>query len=302
LNPEPSPSRRPGRGLTYALIALLCLIWGSTWLVIRTGLDDLPPLSSAGIRFAVAALVFSGLAPVLRRREGGRTPPLRLSLSMAVLSFSIPYGFVYLAETQIPSGLTSVIWAVFPMMVAICGHLFLPGERLRTRHWVGFLIGFLGVALLFLTDLRDLGPGALKAGALLLLSPLSAAVGQTVIKLQGAKVSSVMLNRNGLIGSALLLLIAGFLSERGDPLHWSPSAIFSVAYLAVIGTVLTFGLYYWLLRYAPAHKMSLIAYVTPVIALTLGWSVGQENVTLRTLAGTALVLSGVTLVARTRAV
>ena len=110
-----------------------------------------------------------------------------------------------------------------------------------------------------------------------------------------------MLNRNGLIGSALLLLTAGFLFERGEPMRWTLPAIFSVAYLAVIGTVVTFGLFFWLLRYAPAHKMSLIAYVTPLIALTLGWSVGQESVTLRTLAGTALVLSGVTLVARTRA-
>jgi drug/metabolite transporter (DMT)-like permease len=290
----------PGRGLTYILIALLCLIWGSTWLVIRTGLDDLPPLSSAGIRFAIAAVIFAGLAPLLRKREGGLAPPRWLSLSMAVLSFSIPYGLVYLAETEIPSGLTSVIWAVFPMLVAICGHYALPGERLGPRHWAGFLIGFLGVALLFLTDLRDLGPDAMKAGALLLLSPLAAAVGQTLVKLHGAKVSSVMLNRDGLIGSALLLLTAGFLFERGQPIHWTLPAIFSVAYLAVIGTVVTFGLFFWLLRYAPAHKLSLIAYVTPVIALALGWSVGQESVTPRTLAGTALVLSGILLVARTR--
>ena len=287
--------------MTYGLIALLCLIWGSTWLVIRTGLDDLPPLSSAGIRFAVAALVFAGLAPLLRHREGGRTPPRWLSLSMAVLSFSVPYGLVYVAETEIPSGLTSVIWAVFPMMVAICGHYALPGERLRPRHWAGFLMGFLGVALLFLTDLRDLGPDALQAGALLLLSPLTAAVGQTLVKRHGAKVSSVMLNRDGLIGSALLLLTAGFFFERGEPMHWTLSAILSVAYLSIIGTVVTFGLFFWLLRYAPAHKLSLIAYVTPVIALALGWSVGQESVGLRTLAGAALVLSGVLLVARTPA-
>ena len=100
--------------------------------------------------------------------------------------------------------------------------------------------------------------------------------------------------------NALLLLTAGFLFERGQPINWTLPAILSVAYLSVIGTVVTFGLFFWLLRYAPAHKLSLIAYVTPVIALTLGWSVGQESVTPRTLAGTALVLSGILLVARTR--
>jgi drug/metabolite transporter (DMT)-like permease len=300
VNRAEPPSRAPGRGLTFGLTALLCLIWGSTWLVIRTGLNDLPPLSAAGTRFALAAVVFSALAPALRTREGGEVPPLWLSVCMATLTFAVPYGLVYVAETEIPSGLTSVIWAVFPMMVAICGHYLLPGERLRPRHWYGFATGFLGVAVLFLTDLRDLGPGAVKAGALLLLSPLTAAVGQTLVKRHGARISSTLLNRNGLIGSALLLLAGGVVLERGEPMRWTGPAIFSVAYLSIVGTVLSFGLFFWLLRYAPAHKLSLIAYVIPVIALALGWSVGQESVGLRTLAGSALVLSGVTLVARTR--
>ena len=81
---------QPSSKTVNLLVAALCLLWGSTWLVIRTGLDDLPPLRSAGIRFAIAALVFVALAPLFRTREGGKNPPLWLSLSMAVLSFSVP--------------------------------------------------------------------------------------------------------------------------------------------------------------------------------------------------------------------
>jgi drug/metabolite transporter (DMT)-like permease len=288
--------------LTSAALVILCLLWGSTWLVIRRGLDDLPPLTSAGIRFMVAALVFAALVPWLRPLEGGTRPPRWMSACMAVLTFSIPYGLVYSAETLIPSGLTSVIWAVYPMMIAIAGHYLLPGERLRPRHWGGFALGLVGVGVLFLTDLRDLGAPALKAGGILLLSPLSSAIGQTLVKRHGGRVSSVLLNRNGLIGGALLLSLAGLTLERGAPLHWSGQAIFSVCYLAVMGTVVTFGLFFWLLRYAPAHKLSLIAYVTPVVALVLGWSIGQESVGPRTLTGTALILSGVVLVVRRSAV
>jgi drug/metabolite transporter (DMT)-like permease len=274
------------------------LIWGSTWLVIKEGLQDLPPFWSAGIRFLVASLVFVALAPWLRRLEGGESPPHWLSATMATLSFAVPYGLVYWGETVIPSGLASVLWAVFPIFVAICGHLALPGERLAARHWLGFLLGFLGVVLLFLTDLRGLGPQAVGIGAFFMLSPLAAAIGNTVVKRHGRQISSALLNRNGLVGGTALLLAAALVLERGAELRWTGQAIFSVAYLSIAGTVVTFGLYFWLLRHAPANKLSLIAYVIPAIALTLGWTLGAEEVGLHTVAGAGLILMGVALVVR----
>ena len=195
-----------------------------------------------------------------------------------------------------PISYTSVIWAVYPMLIAVAGHFLLPGERLRPRHWAGFALGFVGVVLLFLTDLRDLGPPAVQAGAILLLSPLSAAVGQTLVKRHGERVSSVLLNRNGLIGGAVLLCLAGLTLERGAPLRWTGQAVFSVAYLSIMGTVVTFGLFFWLLRYASASKLSVIAYLAPMIALVLGWAVRDESVTGTILAGSALVILGVVLV------
>ena len=133
-----------------------------------------------------------------------------------------------------------------------------------------------------------------------LLSPLTAAIGNTIVKRHGGPVSSALLNRNGMIGGAALLLAAALVFERGAELRWTGQAVFSVAYLATAGTVVTFGLYFWLLRHAPAHKLSLIAYVTPVIALTLGWAVGEERVTLHTIGGTCLILIGVAMVVRRR--
>lgn len=301
--PELAPSSpRPSRLATNLLVVLLCLIWGSTWLVIKGGLRDLPPLTSAGVRFAVAATVFALLAPFLHRLEGGKRPPFGLVAVQATLTFAIPYGIVYWGETVIPSGLASVLWAVFPMLIAIGGQLFLPDERLGARQWLGFLAGFGGVVLLFLTDLRGIGPEAVSRGALFLLSPLAAAVSQTLIKRHGEHLSSVLLNRNSLAGGAVLLLAAAATLERGATARWTAAAVASVAYLAVVGTVVTFGLFFWLLRFAPAHRMSLISYVIPAVALTLGWAVGQERFGLHTFAGTGLILAGVGLVARGRAV
>jgi drug/metabolite transporter (DMT)-like permease len=295
----PQPDRSAPSDLRVNLtIALLCLIWGSTWIVIKQGLADLPPLSSAGARFALAALLMCLLAPVLARREGGAAPPAWLWVAVGTLNFAISYALVYQAETVLPSGLVSLLWSVFPLLMAASGHWFLPGERLTPRRLLGFLLGFLGVFVLFRADVQALGPRAVAAGALLLLSPLVSAVGQTLVKRHGQGASSVLMNRNAmLLGAALLLLAAG-VGERGAPVAWTPTALFSIGYLAAVGTVLAFGLYFWILRYAPSYRVSLIAYVTPAIALTLGSLVGGEPFAGTTLAGSALVLLGVVLVVR----
>jgi drug/metabolite transporter (DMT)-like permease/lysophospholipase L1-like esterase len=289
---------KPSQLVVNATIALLCLIWGSTWLVIRVGLDDIPPLHGVALRFTVASALFWTFARPLSRREGGSAPPWRLVAVFGSLNFAASYGIVYWAETVIPSALASLLWAVFPMMMAVSGHLFLPGERLRGMQWSGFALGFLGVALLFRTDLRAVHADALWVGAVYLLSPLVSAVGQTYVKRDGAGVSSVLLNRNALALATVCHWIAALTIERSAEVRLTPPGVFSIVYLAVVGTFLGFGLYFWALRFTPAYKMSLIAYVTPVIALVLGWSVGDEPVGWSTLAGAGLVLGGVGLVRR----
>lgn len=291
---SPSPSR------AFLLIALLCLIWGSTWIVIQDGLRDLPPFTSAAARFLIAAAAMTVVAHFLHRREGGGRPPWSLSIALGALNFGASYGIVYWTETRLPSSLVCVLWSVFPMLMAISGHLFLPAERLRGRQWIGFAVGFLGVALLFATDLRGIGPGAVPAGAILLLSPIVSVVGTTVMKRGGAHVSSVLVNRNAMwIGAAMLCAAAGIF-ERDAELRWTGSAIAGVLYLSLAGTVVTFSLYFWLLRHVPANRMGLIAYVTPAVALLLGGLVGKEPITIWTLAGSALILAGVGLVVRGR--
>jgi drug/metabolite transporter (DMT)-like permease len=121
-----------------------------------------------------------------------------------------------------------------------------------------------------------------------------------VIKRHGADVSSVLLNRNGMLVAAALLFAVALGFEREAPGSWTAPAIGSVVYLAAVGTALSFTLFFWLLRYAPAHRLALIAYVTPVIALVLGWVIGREPLTPFTLAGAGLILSGVMLVERRR--
>ncbi|MBL8859370.1 MAG: EamA family transporter [Planctomycetes bacterium] len=289
-------ARSPSTTTIVVLVALLCLVWGSTWFVIGAGLRDLPPFTSAAIRFVVAAAIMTALAPVLSRKEGGTKPPFIAWFWVGLLNFGASYAIVYWSETHIPSGLTSVLWSVFPMMMAVSGTLFLAGEKLRARQGVGFVLGFAGVALLFATDLRALSAETVTAGLVLLLSPLVSAVGTTIQKKHGGQSSSVLMNRNAMWVGALVLCTLAVVLERDAPSAWTASALGSIAYLSVFGTALTFSLYFWLLRHIAAYRLSMIAYITPAIALTIGTLVGKEPLTEWTVLGSLTILVGVALV------
>ena len=290
-----SPAGAPSRLRTNILIVVLCVIWSTTWLVVKKGVVDLPPFTSATLRMALAALVMAGVSAVLAKREGGEKPSIRLSLVMGIGNFSVTYGIVYWASTILPSGLIALLWAIYPMMMAITGHFYLDGEKLRPLQWTGFMISFIGVAVLK-TDLEEFGESAPLAASIVLLSPLSSCIATAIVKKHGANVSSNLLNRNGLIVSVFPLLAMTLLFERDATIHWTGFAVFSVAYLAIMGTVVTFGIYYYLLRFAAAHKLSLIAFITPAIAVAIGCLLGNETANLRILLGAAFILSGVVLV------
>lgn len=289
--PVPRAARNPW--IVTALIAFLCIAWGSTWLAIKWGLEDLPPFSAASARFGIAWLVMAAVAPSIARREGGSRPELRLVLVSGIGQFTLSYGIVYWTEQTLPSGLVSVLWSVFPLMVAGLGAFMLAGERLVARQWLGLCVALGGIVLLFLTDVRAVGAEAVPAGLVLMLSPLVTAIATVYIKRHAARVSSAMLNRDSMGIGAAGLLIAALLFERDREYAWTAQAWGSILYLAIFGTVLTFGLYLWLMRWVPAYKMSLIAYVTPVNALFLGVMLGDEKVGALTLVGSGVVLLGV---------
>jgi len=295
------PPAGPRPAVANLLVGVLCLIWGSTWFVIKIGLQDLPPFTSAGIRFGVAAAVMALVGVVLGRREGGERPPLWLAVTMGVTQFSVSYGIVYWSETILPSGLVCVLWSTYPLMIAVAGHWFLEGERLDRSQAFGFLVGFGGVALLYATDLRALGADAVGAAAILLLSPITVTIGTVVVKRHATRYNSILLNRDGMVIGALLLAAAALAQERDATVTWSASAIGTVAYLAIIGSVVSFGIYFWLMRFDRATRLSIVAYVTPVVALGLGAAFHGETIGPLTIVGTGLILAGVWLAGRRRA-
>src|SRR5262245_3668750 len=146
-----APDRRESelhRFTVPLLVALLCLVWGSTWWAIRLCLQDQRPLSWAALRFCVAGLVMAAVAPRLARLEAAPPPPRWLWITSGLTNFAGSYGLLYAAETVVPSGVAAVLWSIFPLLMAGSAVLFL-GERLRARQLAGFVVSFLGILTVF---------------------------------------------------------------------------------------------------------------------------------------------------------
>ena len=276
---------------------ILCGIWGSTWLFIKLGLEDLPPFTFAGIRFIISvAIVFS-----IIRIRGLELPRARadwiLLAVTGILSFGFNYGLVFWGEQYITSGLAALLQATLPAFGLVFAHFHLPGERLSWAKIGGVVLGVCGVAVVFSNQLAIAGRQALAGCVALILSAAFAAYSNVLVKKHGKKLNPAILT-GGQMFFGLLLLMALGLSLEGNPfrLHWTPVAIIALLYLAVIGSVIAFMLYYWLVLNMDVTKSMLIALVTPVVAVILGMMVLNEEFSWRTLAGGAMIMLGIALI------
>lgn len=274
------------------LYGLVCLIWGSTWLAIKIGLDGVPPFLGAGLRFTLAALIlwglvyFTGLSPRLSPR--GR----RAALIAGVLGFGICYSLVYWAETRVASGLVAVVCAVAPLITALLTAFVARTETLTRRMSAGIAVGIGGVAVLFWP--RE---GVASADTLGLLAAFVSSVGAAgnlvAQSLWSRKDDARVLNAWSMTLGAALILGLSLLFERGAAVTWTPSNVGAIVYLAIPGTVVAFLAYYKLLHALPATKVSMITLIFPVVAILLGWVVLGETLNANAGIGIALIMGGV---------
>lgn len=280
---------------------LLCGIWGSTWLFIKLGLRDLPPLTFAGIRFVIAALILFALIGVRGTTLPHNKRDWWLLAATGVLSFTLNYGLVFWGEQYISSGLAALLQSMLPAFGLVIAHFYLPGERLTLPRIAGVMLGVLGVGVIFSNQLHVSGPRALWGSAALVLSAFCAAYANVLVKTYGLNLQPTVLAAGQMLFGLVPLLLIGIPME-GSPLnyHWTPIAVFSLLYLAVVGTVVAFVLYYWLMRNMDVTKTMLIALVTPVTAVILGMLVLKEEMHWRTLIGGVMIILGIGLIVTQR--
>lgn len=276
---------------------ILCGIWGSTWLFIKLGLADLPPLTFAGIRFLLASLILTAI--ILAR--GARWPRARkdwfLIAIVGVLQFSLNYGLVFWGEQHISSGLAAVLQSTFPAFGMVIAHFYLPHERITGLKIIGVLMGSVGIAVIFSDQLSVAGPMALFGSIALVLSAFFGSYGNVLVKAYSQEIDPLVLAAGQMACGFLPMLALGIATE-GNPLrlHWTMTAVGSMAYLVVVGSVIAFGLYYWLVRNMQVTRTMLIALVTPVTAVIIGILVLHERLNWRLFAGGACIISGLGLI------
>src|SRR6266568_5417255 len=289
---------RSGWGVPVAWLTL-CAVWSSTWLAIKIGLRDLPPISFVAIRFLIAIIVLLAVSIGRTRLLPLRRNDYAVLAITGVLMFAVNYTLLFWGELHVSSGLAAVLQATIPIFGMIVAHWMLPDEPLRLQKLAGAIIALGGVTVICSRLLGFNGLLAFWGGVAVVVGAASAAYANVLVKARSIQLAPAMLAAWQMIFGTTPLLILGLVVD-GNParFHWTSTAIFCLFYLAIIGSALTFLLLYWLLPRLTVAQLQSISLITPPGAVMLGWLMGGETFPISSLLGAGLVLTGVWLIFR----
>lgn len=271
-----------------ASVAAVYLIWSTTYLAMRIVVHDLPPLLSAGIRFACAGAVMLAIA----YRQAGRLPPLadwKKMVPVGVLLCLGGNGCVSLAERTVSSSGAAVVCATMPLWVGVLGAA--TGARPTAREWLALVVGFVGVLVLFGGPSLAGAPWDL---AFIVISPIAWALGSLLsrrVKLEST--GSFAMPGMQMTTGAASLLVVGLLHGERVPLDAPAEAWGALAYLAVFGSLVAFTAYAWLLRHARPMVATSYAYVNPILATLIAAAFYGEPLGVSTLVANVLIVGAI---------
>lgn len=285
----------------YRVRLILCFfaiyfLWGTTFLAIRVAVTELPPLFAAAARFLTAGAVLFGFMR-LRGTPAPTREQWRNLLIVGLLMFVAEYGPLFWAEKYVPSGIASVLAATIPILTLVMEMLVLRKQRWQVTVVAATLLGFAGVGVLML----PMGGGAVPVAPCLAILAGSSGWALGSVLTRSMRLPDSRPLRSGatmMLGGAILMLLSAGFGELHPFPHVSGRAALAVLYLIVVGSLLGFTAFVWLLSHMPATRVSSYAYVNPIVAVALGYFVAHEPITIRTLAGTALVIVAVVLILR----
>jgi len=298
-----SPPAAPRAALVWIGLAVIYIVWGSTYLGIKVAIETVPPFLMAAARFAIAG----GLLYVWAIRRGDRVgdrpraPQWRAAFVVGGLLLVGGNGAVTWAEQRIDSGIAALLVATVPLWMALFGWLR-EGERLSGAAVLGLGLGFLGVAVL----VQPSGAAAVDVVGALVVVAGACSWGWGSVQSRRANLPArpLVATSMQMLAAAALFVVLGV--ARGELAMIDLGAVtvssaLAVVYLALFGSVLAFSAYVWLLRVTRTSLVATYAYVNPVVAVLLGWGFLGEAVTVRTLAAGAIILAGVVLIITAKA-
>ena len=280
--------------LLFCLIAV-GLIWGTTFLGIRVAIETIPPWYSTSIRNFIAAFIVFII--LIFRKElrwiGWQSFFQQAILATLMLVFS--NGFTTIAEQTLPSGLTSIICAINPVMVFLLS-IFFKIQKPTLKGFIGVLIGFCGILFIFKDGLGDILNPDYKTGVVfLLIAIFSWALGTIYVKKFGQSTNSISLNifYQFMIAGCIQLVLANIFYKDSNFQNWSFESILALVYLAIFGSVIALFAYQYALKKVAPIQVSILAYVNTIIAVFLGWLIKDEIIKKEFIIATLLIILGV---------
>ena len=287
------------KAVAYGAFAIVCVVWGTTYLFIRIALETIPPLLLTGVRFTAAGLIMMLIAKL----RGESIPrDFRTLASLAFVGFlmvGVGNLSVVWAEQWVPSGLAALLVATAPFWMAIIEAFRTGGERVDLRGGTGMLIGFLGVAMLVTPS----GGMTTKWSIPFILGALAIQVGGACWQL-GSAHGKYKLKHVPLLSSAalqmlfggLVVTIAGFAIGEASRFAVTPRTLGALVYLTIFGSIVAYSAYVFALAHMRTTHTSLYAYVNPAVAVFLGWLILSEPLTWVSVLAMVVILAGVALV------
>lgn len=281
VTPSPTP--------LYLALGAVYLVWGSTYLAMRIAVESLPPMLMGAVRFSLAGAILLAIA----RATGAPWPSRRqwlAALPIGALLFVGGNGLVAMAEVSVSSGIAALVCATMPLWMAVFSTI--AGERPTGREWLGVGLGVAGVVVLVSGAELSASPAA---AAILCASPAAWALGSLLSKrLPTAPGLGAAASHQ--LGGGLALLVTGLVRGERWPTAPTTNSILALIYLIVLGSLVAFTAYAWLLRNARPAVATSYAFVNPVLAVLLGVMLAGEQLTGATLVAAPLVVAAIVLV------
>ena len=286
--------------ILFPFIAL-CLIWGSTWYFITVSVFEyeLPPIYAVGIRFLPSGLLF--LLIILLRGESIpiNKESVKVYLSFSLLNFSLSYGITYNEISKgLESSISAVIWGLFPIITSIMAHFMIyhdPDERLTKNKLIALATGFIGLFIIsFSGDMdKSLGIG------FLMFAIFAAAYPSVLYKKNQKAVNHYQMNAVCQIITGVVMLSLSYLvGEETHNINWNQELIMATIYLIIMGGVISWGIYFWLYQHLTITQITYVAIFPPIVAIITGSIFLNEQLTIKEIIGTILILSGSVLIYR----
>ena len=276
----------------------LCVVWGTTWIAIKISLEGLPPFLGASLRFTLALLLLGGYIfwkkiPIRMNKKD-----FWIVTSSAFLMYTLDYGLIYWGEQYLSAGVTSIFFATFPLFTGLWAIFLFRSEKFYWNKFLGLILALAGIAVVFFDQLLSTRFDRMVSWgiAAIILGAAGGAMSVVLVKKYLARINPVALSFHQMLQGVIFLFFFSFILESWNFSQLTPRVALAVCYLGMFGSALAFALYYWLLQQWSAITLSLIIYITPLVALLVDFLVFAEVIHLQAALGMLIIFSGIAFV------